>query len=428
MPGATGHADLPLHRGHVPAWLAERMATLGRAIAEAVVLEFGRETLLDRLANPFWFQSFGAVLGMDWHSSGITTSVLGALKRGLEPVADELGLYVCGGRGRHSRRTPQELIAVGERTGLDGDQLARTSRLVAKVDSAALQDGFDLYLHAFIVAGDGRWVVVQQGMSGPRGVARRYHWHSDAISTAGHPGAGAFVDAPHRGIDGVDPRRAGAPIANLTDRSAAPSRDAQIELVRQGPDRIIDVARRLAGAPDLPTLPHLEMPARHALLAGDVRLRRLHASLAAAADRGPVDYPALLLQPGVGARTVLTLSMVAEVIYGAPYLFEDPGRYSLALGGKDGHPFPVPLEVYDRTIEVLRGAVRRARLGRREQLAAMRRLDRQARRVEAWLEAHPQSAAGPSYEAFVAAERRASAQFGGRRVGRSRPGRQLPLF
>src|SRR5215831_14718539 len=174
----TGSADLPLHGGRVPAWLASRMAALGRAIVEALVLEYGRDEVLRRLAHPFWFQSFGAVMGMDWHSSGITTSVLGALKRGLAPISDELGLYVCGGRGRHSRKTPEELVALAERTGVDGTELARTSRLVAKVDSAAVQDGFDLYLHGFVVTRSGAWTVVQQGMLPERRLARRYHWKS----------------------------------------------------------------------------------------------------------------------------------------------------------------------------------------------------------------------------------------------------------
>ncbi|MBV9076007.1 MAG: DUF763 domain-containing protein, partial [Methylobacteriaceae bacterium] len=166
MTQRSGSADLPLHHGHVPRWLGERMTRLGAVIAEAIVLEYGRDEFLRRLAHPFWFQSFGAVMGMDWHSSGITTSVLGSLKRGLKPRARELGIHVCGGRGRHSRATPQELAAVGERVGFDGAARARSSRLVAKVDSAAVQDGFDLYLHGFVVTDDGRWAVVQQGMNG----------------------------------------------------------------------------------------------------------------------------------------------------------------------------------------------------------------------------------------------------------------------
>src|ERR1044072_5498476 len=196
MAQRTGSANLPLHTGRVPTWLAQRMTRLGAVISQAIVHHYRRDELLRRLAHPFWFQSFGAVMGMDWHSSGITTSVLGALKRGLQPLSGELGLHVCGGRGRHSRRTPQELVAIGERVGLDGEALARSSRLVAKVDSAAVQDGFDLYLHGFIVTDDGQWVVVQQGMNGESRYARRYHWLSEGLTS--------FVDEPHSAIDGPE--------------------------------------------------------------------------------------------------------------------------------------------------------------------------------------------------------------------------------
>src|SRR5437868_2574836 len=215
-----GSADLPLHGGRVPEWLADRMSVLGAAICEAIILHYGRDELLRRLAHPFWFQSFGAVMGMDWHSSGITTSVIGALKRGLTPLSGELGIHVCGGRGRHSRRTPEELLAVGERTGIDGGALAQASRLVAKVDSAAVQDGFDLYLHGFIVTDEGRWVVVQQGMNGDRRQARRYHWLSEGLKS--------FVEEPHAAIDGPGQGE----IINLTDRRAAVSRQIQLDMLQ----------------------------------------------------------------------------------------------------------------------------------------------------------------------------------------------------
>src|SRR4051794_17298326 len=228
----SGSADLPLHGGRVPAWLGDRMTRLGTLIAETIVLNEGRDAFLSRLAHPFWFQSFGAVMGMDWHSSGITTSVVGALKRGLNPRAAELGIRVCGGRGRHSRRTPEELGAAGEAAGFDGGALARVSRLVAKVDSAAVQDGFDLYLPGFFVTGDGKWGVVQQGMNGESRTARRYHWLSEGLSS--------FVDDPHAAIEG---RRQGA-IVNLADARAGASRRAQIELLAElGPDKL---AREMA--------------------------------------------------------------------------------------------------------------------------------------------------------------------------------------
>jgi hypothetical protein len=375
------------------------MARLGTVLVEALVLEEGPHGVLRRLAHPFWFQSLGCVMGMDWHSSGITTSVLGALKRGLAGRERELGLTVCGGRGRHSRRTPMELLQVGERTGVDGAALARTSRLVAKVDSALVQDGFDLYLHGFVVADDGAWTVVQQGMNTDRRQARRYHWLSEGVRS--------FVEEPHAAIEG---RPAGA-IVNLTDRRAAPSRDAALELARE-PERV------------LRELPRLQMPAHHDVRRSDLFLRRLHGTLTAAREAAPRDFPELLLQPGVGARTVEALAAVAEVLHGAPCRFDDPARFSLAHGGKDGHPFPVPLKVYDRTIGVLKQAVSAAKLGQTEKLDAIRRLDEQARRLEA-------TATGPAVEDFIEDERDRSHEYGGRDVlGPSQPrrGRQLALF
>ncbi|HEY8571692.1 DUF763 domain-containing protein [Phenylobacterium sp.] len=398
MARRAGSADLPLHGGRVPAWLGERMTRLGAVISEAIVLEYGRDELLRRLAHPFWFQSLGAVMGMDWHSSGITTSVIGALKRGLPR---ELGLTVCGGRGRHSRKIPAELAAVGDRVGLDGAALGNASRLVAKVDSAAVQDGFDLYLHGFIVADDGHWVVVQQGMNGDRRQARRYHWLSEGLES--------FVDAPHAAIEG---RGQGA-IVNLTDRRAAASRHAQLELLRDlGPDGLAREAARLTApakpAPQ-PLLPHLVMPDHHDVRPDDVVTRRLHGALAAAAEQGPKDFADLLLVPGVGARTVRTLAMVAEVVHGAPCRFSDPARFSLALGGKDRHPFPVPTKVYDQTIQVLKTAVTKAKLGDDERLSAIKRLDDQARLLE-------RRAGGPSVEAYIAEENARSHDYGGRSI------------
>jgi hypothetical protein len=409
-----GSADLPLHGGRVPRWLADRMAALGRVICEAIVLHYGREALLARLAHPFWFQSFGAVMGMDWHSSGITTSVLGALKRGLEPVADELGLYVCGGRGRHSRATPAELLAVGARTGLDGEALARASRLVAKVDSAAVQDGYELYLHGFLVAADGRWVVVQQGMNGDAGWARRYHWCSEGLRS--------FVDTPHAAIDG----RPGGEILNLADARASRARTAQLSLLAEGPERVLGVLRGSPAQTSLPLgspspgsptgpLPHLSLPAHHEVRPTDVVLRRVHGALAAAESAAPADFESLLLVPGVGRRTLWALSMVAEVVHGAPSRFSDPARFSLAHGGKDGHPYPVPLEVYDQTLHVLRDAVRGAKLGREEEAAALARLDAESRRLEPLVD-------GPSLPELIRHERTASWRYGGRTVfGDARP-------
>jgi hypothetical protein len=375
------------------------MSALGAVICQAIVHHYGRDEFLRRLSHPFWFQSFGAVMGMDWHSSGITTSVIGALKRGLAPIQDELGIYVCGGRGRHSRRTPDELTALGNRLGIDAPGLIKASRLVAKVDSAAVQDGFDLYLHGFFVTSDGKWTVVQQGMNGTKRQARRYHWQSEEAKN--------FVEAPHSAIDGPPQGN----IINLTDKRAKKSQSAQLELLEAlGPDRIVKEFTALTQpAPQQPLLPHLVMPAHHDVRSSDVFTRRLHGTLASVAERGAVDFADLLLVPGVGARTVLSLAMVAEVMHGAPYRFQDPARFSLAHGGKDRHPYPVPLKVYDETIGVLKTAVKNARLGREEELQAIRRLDAEARRLE-------RVATGPSFEAFVAQERAASPTLGGRSV------------
>ena len=405
MAGRTGSALLPLHGGRVPGWLADRMTRLGAVISQAIVHHYGRDELLHRLAHPFWFQSFGAVMGMDWHSSGITTSVMGALKRGLAPLQDELGIHVCGGRGRFSRQTPHELVLIGERVGFDGAEFAKTSRLVAKVDSAAVQDGFELYLHSFIIADDGLWTVVQQGMNAESKQARRYHWLSEGLES--------FVDQPHAAIEG----RQQGEIINLTDRQAGESRNSQIELLSSlGPDGIVDKLQSSA-AHDTgrstkcqePQLPNLFLPQHHDVRPSDLSLRRLHGNLAAAANRGPVDFVELLLTPGVGARTIRALALVAEVVHGSPYRFTDPARFSLAHGGKDGHPFPVSLRVYDETIRVLKSAVQKAKLGRDEELAAIKRLDEQAQFLE-------RRARGPSLENLIAEERERSRVYGGRTV------------
>ncbi len=381
------------------------MTRLGAVITEAIVQHYGRDELFRRLANPFWFQSFGAVMGMDWHSSGITTSVLGALKRGLTPLSGELGIHVCGGRGAQSRKTPGELLDIGDRVGIDGAALATKSRLIAKVDSAAVQDGFDLYLHGFIVADDGKWVVIQQGMNGERRQARRYHWLSEGLTS--------FLDSPHSAIEG----REQGEIINLADRRAERSRSEQLDLLASiGPDGIVrefNALERQAepnSKPELqPMLPYLIMPAHHDVREEDVNMRRLHGNLAAAADRGPVDFQELLLTPGVGARTVKALAMVAEVVYGAPCRFSDPARFSLAHGGKDRHPFPVPLKVYDETISVMKSAVRKGRLGRDEELSALKRLDDQSRMLERYV-------TGPDLKEIVAGEFDRSFSYGGRSV------------
>ena len=383
---SSGHADLPLHRGNVPQWLAQRMAALGGAISESIVLDYGRDELLARLADPFWFQAFGCVLGMDWHSSGITTSVVGALKRALRPKAADLGIYVCGGRGKRSRQTPDELVRVGEQTGLDANNLIRASRLSARVDNNAVGDGFQLYLHSLIVASDGQWVVIQQGMNGQTGMARRYHWHSAALKS--------FVEAPHTGIAGQPQGQ----IMNLVDNQAVPAQGAILEILRQKPEKNLQEIRKLV------------MDRQHELGRHCVDLKRLGAILLTAYERNLSDFASALLMERLGPRTLQSLALVAEVIHGTPTRFRDPARFAFAHGGKDRHPFPVPTKVYDRTVEVLQTSLEKAKLGDKDRSQGLSRLHRFVTTVEHTLQ--PEA----DFERVIAHEHRISPLLGGRSV------------
>jgi hypothetical protein len=354
----SGFADLPLHGGRVPPWLAERMEKLGTAIVEAILHHYGAAVFLSRLSDPFWFQALGCVMGMDWHSSGITTSVLGALKRGLNPRARELGLYFCGGRGKQSRQTPVELVAVADRLSLNGAELVRASRLTAKVDNNAIGDGFQIYLHSFVVSVAGDWAVVQQGMNDASGLARRYHWHSAAVKD--------FVCEPHTAIVGEE----AGEILNLVDRRASSAQAALLTIAAQPPDVTLHEVR------------HLQMPRHHEVRPRDVDLKRLGAVLAVSYDRQLRDFASLLLLENLGPRTLQTLALVAEVVHGAPSRFSDPARFSFALGGKDGHPFPVPLKTYDESLGVLRRSLDVAKLGHTDKVDGFKRLDKLVRSVE----------------------------------------------
>ncbi len=382
----SGSADLPLHYGSVPRWLAERMASLGLAITEAIISEYGKSEILRRLSDPFWFQSFGAVLGMDWHSSGITTSVMGALKRALNPHSKELGIFVCGGKGKYSRETPNELINIGDKTGLDGNFLARCSRLSAKVDNTAVQDGFQLYLHSFIVSDDGAWTVVQQGMREGSATARRYHWHSSGLQS--------FVEEPHAGVCG---KNLGL-ILNMVAKEAASSRDAVMSMTLEPPAKMLAEAQKLV------------MPAHHDVRAKDVDLKRLGSVLWLAHNNKPSDFQDLLLLEGVGPRTLQSLALVSEVIYGTPSRFKDPARFSFAHGGKDGHPFPVPLKVYDETIGILRTAVGKAKIGYSDKQQAIKKLGEIARRAET------DFIPNADFDKLIERERNESARYGGMTV------------
>jgi uncharacterized protein len=354
----SGFADLPLHGGHVPPWLAERMTRLGTAITENIVYHYGSSGLLSRLSDPFWFQALGAVMGMDWHSSGITTSVVGALKRGINPRSHELGIHICGGRGRHSRKTPEELRNYAQTIGADRDSLVRASRLTAKIDNNAIADGFQLYLHAFIVNTEGEWAVVQQGMNGDSGFARRYHWHSRAILD--------FTNEPHTGIVGESQ----GTLMNLVDAKAKPAQDAMLTIVREKPETTLKEARKLI------------LPTHHDVREKNVDLKRLGAVLALAYERDLHDFASLLLLETLGPRTLQSLALIAEVVHGAPSRFSDPARFSFALGGKDRHPFPVPLKTYDASLSVLRRALDSAKIGDTEKIDGFKRLDCFARAIE----------------------------------------------
>jgi uncharacterized protein len=396
----SGVADLPLHGGRVPPWLATRMVTLGTAIAESVVYHYGRSALLSRLSDPFWFQALGSVMGMDWHSSGITTSVMGALKKGLNPRSHDLGIYICGGRGRQSRRTPDELREVAQRTSLDGDGLVRTSRLTARIDNNAVADGFQIYLHTFVLTTDGEWAIVQQGMNEANRLARRYHWHSATVRD--------FTAEPHAAIVG---RHAGT-IMNLVDRQARPAQEALLSIAGDNPARTLAEVRRL------------EMPSHHDVRAADVNEKRLGAVLALAHEGDLRDFASFLLLEQLGPRTLQSLALIAEVVHGTPTRFNDPARFAFAHGGKDGHPFPVPLKVYDESISVLRRALDLARLGRSDKLGGMSRLDAFTREIENRL------APDADVAATITHERAISRSLGGRTVFDDRRPRrgQLDLF
>lgn len=424
----SGYADLPLHTGTVPKWLADRMMRLGTLIIEALVLKYGKKEVLIRLSDPLWFQSLGAVLGMDWHSSGITTSVMYALKRGLNRRAKELGIVVCGGRGKYSRRTPEELQILADMTGMDGNKLINCSKLAAKVDGTALQDGFQLYQHNFILSDQGDWTVVQQGMNVSEKKARRYHWSSEKLRS--------FVENPHTGVTGENQGL----ILNLTDINASSTRSKILSLTQENPDRIIREVKKMGGSESLqlelfddaeknknpPSNQNnlsnewqktqilikndrnLVMPSHHEIRAEDVDLKRLGAVLATAYESENTDFESFLLTPGLGPRTLQSLTLVSEVIYGTPSRFTDPARFSFAHGGKDGHPFPVTTKIYDESIRILGESIEESKMGYSEKSECLYRLEKTARYVEENCE--PEA----DFDALIAHEREHSKEWGGR--------------
>ncbi len=399
----SGSADLPLHYGYVPTWLFERMTKLGLAITESIIGEYGEEQMLTKLSDPFWFQCLGAVMGMDWHSSGITTSVMAALKKAINPYAKELGIYVCGGKGDLSKKTPEELLHIAEQTGLDGNELVRCSKLSAKVDNTAVQDGFQLYMHNFILTKNGNWTVIQQGMNPDNKTARRYHWHSASFKS--------FVEEPHTAICGANQ----GVILNMTATGAAPARESMVSITHDKPELMMQEIQQLI-------LPH-----HHDVRSEDVNLKRLGAVLWLAHEHSVNHFEELLLLQGVGPRTIQSLALVSEVIHGTASRFQDPARFAFAHGGKDGHPFPVPIKVYDETISILQTAVHKAKLGNSDKQEAIKSLHTIASRAEK--DFVPNS----RFDELVEKEKNDSWQYGGRTVfGKAKPLKkkdvQLRLF
>ncbi len=352
----TGTADLPLHGGHAPRWLFARMVRLSRALIEVIALEFGVEEFLRRLADPFWFQAFGCVLGFDWHSSGLTTTVCGALKEATTPLAKDLGLFICGGKARASRRTPEEILFWLEKCGLPEEffALVRKSRLAAKVDNTALQDGYQLYHHNFFFTRSGAWAVVQQGMNEKNSYARRYHWLGERVKK--------MTEEPHSGIAS---QKFEKEVLNLVARESLKTQETILSLTRESPSRILT---------EIEKIKRLVLPRRHTLKEADLKPQGLEKILLKTYENPPQDFENLLEIRGLGPKNLRALALLSELVYDAPASRKDPARYAFAHGGKDGHPFPVERKVYDQSIAYLEELLSKARLEYTEKMKAFRRL------------------------------------------------------
>jgi uncharacterized protein len=382
----SGSADLALMGGSIPYWLFDRMTKLSLPVVESIILEYGKRAFLQKLSDPFWFQSFGAVIGMDWNSSGITTAVMSALKKSLNPHAAELGIYVCGGKGKDSLQTPTELITIGDKTGLNGNELAKFSRLTAKVDSTAIQDGFQVYMHYFVVSDSADWSVVQQGMQTETSKARRYHWNSDAVRS--------FVEEPHTAICGDFQGE----ILNLVDKQAKPTQLAILDIAKENPEKMLEEIK------------HLTMPTYKDIKAKDVDLKRLGSILWLAQENETQHFEDLLLLKGLGPRTLQSLALVSEVIHGTPSRFSDPARFAFAHGGKGGRPFPVPTKVYDETTEMLKNSVEKAKIGDMDKLNAIKKLTQIAQQAE------ENFIPNTNFDALIQKEREDAWKYGGRTI------------
>lgn len=382
----SGSADLVLMGGSIPHWLFDRMTKLSLPIVESIILEYGKQSFLQKLSDPFWFQSFASVIGMDWNSSGVTTAVMSALKKSLNPHSKELGIYVCGGKGKDSLQTPNELIAIGDKTGIDGNELAKFSRLTAKVDSTAIQDGFQVYMHYFVVSDKSDWSVVQQGMQTETSKARRYHWNSYNLKS--------FVEEPHTAICGDFQGE----ILNLVDKQAKPTQMAMLNILGENPEKMIEQVK------------HLTMPIYKDVKAKDVDLKRLGSILWLAQETQTENFEDLLLLKGLGPRTLQSLALVSEVIHGTPSRFTDPARFAFAHGGKGGKPFPIPTKVYDETIETLKNSVEKAKIGDSDKQTAIKKLIQLAQKSE------ENFITNDNFDALIQKEKDDAWKYGGRTI------------
>ncbi len=349
----TGTASLPLHYGKAPAWLFKRMSALAREITKAIVCEFGQKVFLEKLSDPYWFQALGCVLGFDWHSSGITTTVTGALKDGLKGMEGELGIFIAGGKGGTSRKTPEQIERYGEKYMINPIPLVYASKMSAKVDNTAIQDGYQLYHHVFVFNSNGSWSVIQQGLNEGNKMARRYHWLGDDVKD--------FVVEPHSAIC-CDRRNTSL---NMVDSKSEGARKMSAVIASEKPEKLVK---------DIDRFRNLELTKRHNVMLSDIDPKRLYRIFTSTYERQPDSFETLLSIKGVGPKTIRALSLVSDIIYNKPPSFRDPARFSFAHGGKDGTPYPVDRNTYDKTIDIMKKAVQSAKVGNREKIEAVRRL------------------------------------------------------
>jgi len=350
----AGMIGMPLHFGKVPGFLTERMGNMGDAIVESIVDNYGKSEVLTRLSDPNWFQAFGAVMGMHWNSSGVTATVLGSLKRKINPKASDLGIYILGGKGKQSWHAPKQIERVSDEHGLEGNELVKSCQLTRRIDNNAVQDGYNLYQQYFILTDEGEWTSISQGMNTGTRRARRYHWHSPTVRS--------FVDNPHTGIVGMENQQ----VLNLVDGQADMLRTNMVGLTSEKPAEILDVYRGL------------DLPDRHDVRKEDVNMARLGSVLNLAYNRDIENFEDLVMMKGVGPRTLKSLAMVSEVIHGDSTRFDDPARFSFAVGGKDGRPHPIDTEAFDETVEMLQDSVEKSKLGDKDKSSAMKRLHKVA--------------------------------------------------